>query len=97
MDPLVIGEKAFTFFKPKSKMEKSYITERELYIVFVHMGFYIHYINAYIYALYINPYIIYTYKKECIYLKMLKLNCGEKYNACPVCYITGVFVPSKIM
>lgn len=59
------------------------------------MGFYMHYINAYVYVLYIKPYIIYTYIKVCVYVKML--NCGEKYTACPVCYITGEFMPSKIM
>lgn len=32
-----------------------------------------------------------------MYVKMLKLNFGEKYTACPVYYITGVFMPSKIM
>lgn len=78
-------------------MEKSYIAGRELYIVLFHMGFYIHFVNAYIYVLYIKPYIKYTYIKVCIYIKMLKLNCREKYTACPVCYVTEVFMPSKIM
>lgn len=78
-------------------MEKSYVTEGELYIALLHMSFYLHDINTYIYTLYIKPYVIYTYIKMCIYVKILKLNYGEKDTDCPVYYITGVFMPSKIV
>lgn len=39
-------------------------------------------------------YIIY---KGMYVLRMLKLNYGGKYAPCPAYYITGVFMPQKIM